>query len=303
MFLKSMWIFCLLAPIAAFADDPPPVCSDENIFGVWLDAEGDSVLRDKNFLGEIVAYQGGETMAANYHYQGANAHLHHGPALNVGAIKVFMYQGSDGLSLFYVFGRPGVGANKIRWAITTTGNEEKDKVILSDDAGELRPTSSLPGTNAYDANHNYNGHTDGGVIGPFVGKDFLIRVKEVHMGHSMSPGFYSDDGKSFSLDSKSGGATATFLIAHSTKTHCDPVIPPVMPLPASATEDSPSAGRSILEYGDLKPRPPGQGTDVTGTDKPIPVLPDDTQKTDADAQSTGPEENVYNMGGIASRAP
>ncbi len=281
----------------AFAVDLPPVCNDQNIFGVWLDTEGDQVLKDKNFLGEIVAYQGTESGFENYHYQSASAHLHHGPALSVGNIKVFMYQGSDGLSLFYVFGRPGVGANSILWAITTTGNDEKDKVILSDDPGELKQTSSFSGTNVYDAHHTYDYHTDGGVIGPFDGKKFIIHVKEVRMGHPMSPGFYSQDGTQFSLASKGGGSTAAFMIAHTTKQHCDPiVVPDIPPVPLNTPVHSSLGPSPLIEQDAIDPRPKDPPTDITGTNKPIPKMPVFSEAS-KNTSELGPDENVYSLGG------
>lgn len=184
-----------------------PPCGSGTVLGIWLDPNGDGDIVGDPFLGEIEAFTGEKTAAENYGYQSASAHPVIGPQPIKLASHVFFYEGPDGLNLtlFHNIEDQNEGGNKVQWDIRTTGNPEGDAVKLVDDKSkdrgdELRKLKeSTTDEGKYAGRWEYNNNTDGGVIGPFAGELFWIKVKILSIGNVNDAAFYSADGTHFTL--------------------------------------------------------------------------------------------------------
>lgn len=156
------------------------------------------VLQGGTVLGNITPYSGASTAAANYGLSGGEANLsvpgNSILAPNQGTL--FLYSGSDGLSLFTVFsdtvnGAPGNG--DAEWNFTYTGTGDPS-VLVSDDssgAGELREIGG--NSDFFRGRWNWNNsHTDGGVIGDLgsglwdIDIDLNVRPNNFHGNDTVS---------------------------------------------------------------------------------------------------------------------
>src|SRR5690606_28048784 len=98
---------------------------------------------------------------------------------------VFFYEGSDGLALNFFFNidKGGSPDNKVDWDIYTWGNNNSDQVMLMDDPVDTFEFKGVFGNKRkYEGRWHYWSNTDGGILGPFIGEDFLIRVQVVGTG-------------------------------------------------------------------------------------------------------------------------
>ncbi len=180
-----------------------PNCQEGTRLGVWLDDDNDGV--EDSFKGSFVAYQGDISAVDNYNYFSFSAHPIFGPKPKGFQSTVFFYQGNEGLTLFFFHNidEGGSEENRVRWDITTSDNDFKDKVIFSDDKRELTLEAKTSKEQLYHGRFKYWENTDGGVIGPFVGEDFRIHIENVGDGDIKQAQFYSSDTTTMDLlDSK-----------------------------------------------------------------------------------------------------
>ena len=151
---------------------------------------------------DVTPFPGNLTATANYNYYDASAHLTHGPGSDIYVSKIYFYEGTDGLYLFFHHNIHGQGGeNCVNWTIIVKGNELQDSVILSDDSGELTlaSTDTKNKINTYQGNWWYSDRTDGGIIGPFVGSGFSIKVELGEVGNITDSLLYSATGETFDL--------------------------------------------------------------------------------------------------------
>jgi hypothetical protein len=192
-------------------------CIPGKRLGVWLDPNNSGKKEESNYLGSFVAFNGSLNSEANYNYYSASAHPEVGPTPEGFALNVFFYDGSDGLSLnfFSNIDAGGSSDNIVNLDVKTSGNDNLDKVILSDDNNELKKNSD----GNYSARFHYWSNTDGGVIGPFDGTDFEIHVSMLETGDVVKARFFTSNGNGFDL--KHNNSISSFIIAYKSFETCN----------------------------------------------------------------------------------
>lgn len=200
--------------------EPPQVCVEGKVLGIYADPSESGEINEANFLGEITAYSGEVSSVENYNYHSYSAHPVVGPQPSGYFFNVFFYEGSDGLSVNF-FGNVDAGGssyNKMELDILISGNQNSDDVLLSDDNMELRLDGFEDGHNLYSGRFEYWSNTDGGVIGPLVDDDYKLEFRFNNMGDINDARFYSADGSSFQLNSD--GDFTSFIIAYRSTQNC-----------------------------------------------------------------------------------
>ncbi|MCB9073411.1 MAG: hypothetical protein H6623_07295 [Bdellovibrionaceae bacterium] len=189
-------------------------CVPGKRLGIWLDPTETGEFKSENYLGFIVSYSGEFSAADNYNYYSASAHPKIGPTPSGFKANIFFYEGSDGLvlNLFSNIDEAGSSDNIVNMDIETVGNNNNDRVILSDDNGELKYITTVGNVRQYQGRFHYWSNTDGGVLGPFQGTDFKIRVKFLNTGDVQDARFYSANGYAFDLKD-SENQISSFIIA------------------------------------------------------------------------------------------
>jgi len=204
------------------------VCQQQlaKTMGVWLVDEGVTVIDDATYLGDIAAYTGALSSAANYGYYSASAHPVVGPEPLGFETNVYFYEGTDGLALTFFSNLDAGGSDDstVNWDIRTYSNDNLDSVLLGDEPNELSESVISAQEKLYQARFRYWVNTDGGVIGPFLGGDFEIWVNVLESGDNTTAVFYSADGTSFALANDAG--IASFAIAFKSDAACaEPALP------------------------------------------------------------------------------
>ncbi len=193
-------------------------CVSGQKLNVYLDPLATGVIDQNQYLGSIVSYQGEETAADNFNYFSESAHPIIGPVPIGFETNVFFYEGSDGLALTFYANIDGGGSsnNKLEIDITTEGNADQDRVLLSDDGNELKKVGEI-----YEGRFQYWNNTDGGVIGPFKKTSpFKIKVAILETGDIETARFYSANNFHFSLSSAIT-PVSSFVIANESYHTCD----------------------------------------------------------------------------------
>lgn len=193
-------------------------CKNVTRLGIYKDLNGNDIADKEESLGQISSYTGSENAAANYNYYSASAHPKIGPKPSSYAGNVFLYDGSDGLSLnmFFNVDEGGSDYNKVVWEVYTSNNNSSDAVLLSDDNMELKKLDSEVAENhsqTYKGVWQYWKNTDGGVIGPFLGNNFEIKVKMIEKGDVNDVKFHSANAEDdvFLLSDKDEVNTTFFI--------------------------------------------------------------------------------------------
>ena len=211
-------------------------CTTGNVLAIWSGDQRTSTDSSK-LLGNITAYTDNsssvKTASQNYNYYDSSVHLTHGPTPTATTGNVFFYNQYDNtthLYFFYMFGVKGnSSADTIKIDIFTDNNSSTDAVVVADDASsEIGKQSSGCGSSAacYKGRHRYNSaNSDGGVIGPFSGKNYRVFVDlggtstinsdTLTLGNLDSFKYYSKDGTSFAL-----GAVDNFTVGYNTTLDC-----------------------------------------------------------------------------------
>jgi hypothetical protein len=138
-----------------------------------------------NVIGAIRPYEGDLSASANYGLVGGNANLQFGPELETGVMKVFFYNGTDGLTFYLIQNKKnGTFTNESRIFVSSSNNSAPLSVVVSDEPGDLIESSSnsikrvldLPlDATLFDGLFNYVDQTAGGVIGVF---DDLTEIRD-----------------------------------------------------------------------------------------------------------------------------
>lgn len=127
-----------------------------------------------NVIGILHPYEGSLDAESNYGFNNDNAHINHGPQTEAKVIKVFFYDGSDGLSFFMVQNKANVAMNtESLMAISVRNNSSTPSILVSDNPGDLLPATSsqkraldLPTTTpSFVGRFTLNNQTGGGVVG------------------------------------------------------------------------------------------------------------------------------------------
>jgi len=212
-------------------------CVSGNVMAIWSGDQRSSTDSSMLLVGNVTAYTDNsssvKTASQNYNYSGSSVNLTHGPTPTATTGNVFFYNQYDNtthLYFFYMFGVKGnSSADTINVDIFTDNNSSTDDVVVADDnSNEIGIQSSGCGSSAacYKGRHSYNsGKTDGGVIGPFSGTNFLIFIdlggtstinsNTLTLGNLDSFKYYSKDGTSFAL-----GDVDNFTVGYKTSIDC-----------------------------------------------------------------------------------
>lgn len=191
-------------------------------FGLWKDPDNSRAIDPAHWVGEIEPYKGEITAVENYGYRTASAHLTHGPALEFGKFKVFLYDGSDGLSLFMVTNQEEGSDREVRklgFELTTKNNNLMDYLKLSDEPSQMKQTSSGAATKSFEANFTYfTSKTDGAVVGPFVGSEYWAHFSMTDVSGIEASEFSNANGTVYNLDK------GHFIIGHYRTVECEMVV-------------------------------------------------------------------------------
>ena len=172
-------------------------------YGLWSDQDLKRIPLNQNFISEVSEFSGVQSGASNYNYQSYSASIINGPKPEPRVLKIFLYEGSDGLSLNFVASSDN--SNTKEWEetkleITVYNNNKKDRVLLSDDVSEVKLSSVTENYNVYSANLRYIDNSDGGVIGPISGEEYLVHVNFLHVDELTGIQFVQADGTVINLN-------------------------------------------------------------------------------------------------------
>lgn len=163
-----------------------------------------SLISNDNNEMTILPYKGEIDSITNYSYTSASTHPINGPIPREYEMHIFLYEGSDGLSLNFYQHADNSGGKKLytKWRIRTSQNNLADEVIFSDDKGELREVMRNPElqTKEYRARFRYGKNTDGGIIGPFTGLAFKVEIELERYIPNENLIIFSSDGNELSYD-------------------------------------------------------------------------------------------------------
>ncbi len=198
-------------------------CAVGKKLGIWSDPDGTGIRDPKNYLGTVVTYTGQDSAEKNYNYFSASSHPRVGPTPAEYASHVYFYDGADGLHLNFYFNVDEKGSpdNSVSLDLQVQGNGLADKVVLSDDDLELKMAREEGDTHFYEGRFQYWHNTDGGVIGPFRGEAFNIRVAPISYGDLRTAIFYSADGSRLILKDSTDNKPTAYIIAFQGYENCN----------------------------------------------------------------------------------
>ena len=221
-------------------------CVSGNVFSIWSGDQRSSTNSSK-FLGNITAYSDNSsntcgngdqdcTASNNYYYHNDAEDLMHGPTPSATKGNLFFYNQYDNTSytyLFWMFGKGGSSfspsPNSADLDLFVFNNESSDNVVVTDDSGEtsrVSQTSSAPDSSTYTGRYQYNSNkSDGGVIGPFSGRNYRIYIEisgtssinseNLSLGNLDSFTYWSRDQSSVVLE-----ALENFTVGYNTTIDC-----------------------------------------------------------------------------------
>lgn len=171
------------------------------MYDVWQDTDGDNI-KDL-FLGSVTAYTGSESAYANMNYFSASVHPINGPAAEARRSKMFLYDGSDGLSFGFFHNVDNGGNvgywNRVKWDIQFTG---MNSIFGMADDGDLNQSEFKQlSAFSYSGIWNYINNTDGGMIKELTPASayWQIAINPSEFGDIRDWGIYSGDGTSINL--------------------------------------------------------------------------------------------------------
>lgn len=183
-----------------------------NSLSVWLDLNNDGVIQAGEPLrGEMQSYvtpSGANllTVAQNYNYDydagdgnPASGIPTYGPTLEDLRNKLFFYQSSQGLMLFFMSSINNGSNGSVDFNMTTALNGKMDSIQLTDDLPGAEDTfddlsDPTSPNNSYHFFFMYTGNTDGVVVGPFQTSNFEIRITMTVSGNQQDVDFASPTG-------------------------------------------------------------------------------------------------------------
>lgn len=173
------------------------------LFDVWYDTDFDGV-KDLR-VGIVSAFVGFENSVQNYGYVSASAHPIHGPTPEAYKSKMYLYEGSDGLSFGFFHNVDDGGNaywNHVRWKFQFR-NMTSAIALIDDSAPDNRGEIGIVKNDAfnYDAGWAYALNTDGGVFNRLwpTNKYWEILIDPIMFGDIQEWGMYSGAGSYFSL--------------------------------------------------------------------------------------------------------
>ena len=137
-------------------------------------------LTDSGYL-EIIPFFGQYTAMDNYDYYSNSAHIHLGPQTEARVSKIYLFQATDGLHLFFFHNCDECNyPNTVEWTIVTRDNNLEDDYVVKDDIAseDIYSVTAYPSEESkeYHISQTYNKNSDGGVIGPFENDNFSITI-------------------------------------------------------------------------------------------------------------------------------
>jgi len=174
-----------------------------SLFDIWHDTDFDG-LKD-TYLGTVSAYAGGLGSVANYNYFSASAHPIKGPGPAAYMSKMYMYEGTDGLS-FGFFHSIDAGGNNY-WNHVGWDLQFRDMTssvgLIDDSSPENRGEPGIVAVDAYNyhAGWAYALNTDGGVFNELAATEdyWEILIDPYMFGDIQQWGMYSGDGSFINL--------------------------------------------------------------------------------------------------------
>jgi hypothetical protein len=170
------------------------------LYDIWQDTDADGT-KDL-LLGTVSAYSGAQSAYDNMDYFSASVHPINGPAPEARRSKMFLYDGSDGLSFGFFHNIDAAGNpywNAVKWDINFSN---MTSVFGLADDGNLNQSEfkQLDAFN-YSGRWNYILNTDGGMIKDLsaLSWDWEIKIDPTEFGDVRDWGMYSGDGTSISL--------------------------------------------------------------------------------------------------------
>jgi hypothetical protein len=163
----------------------------------------------QRLLATMTPWRGSLGAAENYNYQNLSGNPIMGPKGNPSVATHFVYANQDGyflnliLDKFYDLGDRAT----VTVHAQISGNQMRDAVVLSDEAGEMKLVDYDEGNQVtyFEGNFEYSKHSDGAVIGPLVGTSWEIRLHYGQANRIESMSFEDEivGTKSFTMEDKS----------------------------------------------------------------------------------------------------
>jgi hypothetical protein len=168
------------------------------LYDVWHDTDFDGV--KDTYLGTVSGYSGGAASVPNYNYSSASAHPINGPTPEAYRSKMFLYEGSDGLS-FSAFHNIDAGGN-VYWNHVGMDFQFRNMSsaigLVDDNTPENRSEPGVIPIDAfnYHAGWAYTLNTDGVVFNELLALDdyWEILIDPYMFGDIKDWGMYSGDG-------------------------------------------------------------------------------------------------------------
>jgi hypothetical protein len=188
--------------------------------GLWLNPKSSSDEKDMTFLGQVVPFKGGFSAKENYDHRSDSAHPKIGPQPRDLEFFAYLYEGKDGLSFFFHQGKDESTYAKTQALdvkVNVIGNGSADKILVSDDPDEFKPSSTGKG-NSYTGAFRYRWNSDGGVVGPLTTRGFKVLFQPVSFTEINKMSFVSGDGKTHNL--KVSSKFASFAVGYIDDPNC-----------------------------------------------------------------------------------
>jgi hypothetical protein len=185
--------------------NPPPQvaeCRMVRKLGVWHDPENKRKAWKARYLGDIEPYSGALSAVDNYDYRSVSVHPQVGPTPKQGVFNAAFYEGADGLSLMFYSNAdnaPDNGWRELQFDLSVRGNRQRDNVLLSDDKDELALVDNGRSYQFYEARFRYKNNSDGGVVGPLLGKRFRAHFNMLDTSDIQEIYVASGDGSGYSI--------------------------------------------------------------------------------------------------------
>lgn len=177
-------------------------CMNKQILGIFRDDNNNDYPEAGEFIDEVISFKGTESAKDFFNRFSSNAESVVGAKLSGKTEFLFFYEGADGLNLNFLFAKDVTGQiqSSAKWEILTFGNAKNDRVIFSDDSGELVLRDSGENFKMYDAHFDFTSNGDGGILGSFIAKSYRIIIHNLVPGDLKHLVFYSANGGAISLN-------------------------------------------------------------------------------------------------------
>jgi hypothetical protein len=174
------------------------VGANASLFDIWHDTDYDGI--KDTYLGTVASYSGDSASVANYNYFSASGHPIYGPNPEAYKSKMFMYEGSDGLS-FNVIHNIDAGGNNY-WNHVGMDFQFRNMVssigFVDDSSPENRGEPGVMAVDAfnYHAGWAYALNTDGLVFNHLdpIENYWEIMIDPYMFGDIQDWGMYGDGG-------------------------------------------------------------------------------------------------------------